>query len=67
MKGRISVSRKPVPKVGLQWNITDNLRLRLAWFENVKSALAANQTLEPTQVAGFNQLFDDINGTRPGE
>jgi len=23
-----------------------------------------NQTLEPTQVAGFNQLFDDVNGTR---
>ena len=55
---------KTSPKVGLQWDIADNLRLRLAWFENVKSALAANQTLEPTQVAGFNQMFDDINGTR---
>lgn len=52
------------PKFGLQWNITDALRLRLAWFETVKSALIANQTLEPTQVAGFNQLFDDPNGTR---
>lgn len=52
------------PKIGLQWDMTDNLRLRLAWFESVKSVLAANQTLEPTQVAGFNQMFDDINGTR---
>ena len=52
------------PKFGLQWNITDALRLRLAWFEAVKSALIANQTLEPTQVAGFNQMFDDPNGTR---
>ncbi|AEJ00139.1 TonB-dependent receptor [Nitrosomonas sp. Is79A3] len=52
------------PKFGLQWNITDALRLRLAWFETVKSALIANQTLEPTQVAGFNQMFDDPNGTR---
>jgi hypothetical protein len=26
--------------------------------------LVANQTLEPTQVAGFNQMFDDVNGTR---
>ena len=52
------------PKFGLQVDITKNLRLRLAWFETVKSALIANQTLEPTQVAGFNQLFDDINGTK---
>jgi tetratricopeptide (TPR) repeat protein len=52
------------PKFGVQWNITDALRLRLAWFETVKSALIANQTLEPTQVAGFNQMFDDPNGTR---
>lgn len=52
------------PKFGLQWDLTSALRLRLAWFESVKSALIANQTLEPTQVAGFNQMFDDLNGTR---
>jgi tetratricopeptide (TPR) repeat protein len=52
------------PKLGLQWNLTNSLRLRLAWFETIKSALTFNQTLEPTQVAGFNQLFDDVNGTR---
>ena len=52
------------PKFGLQWDLTPGLRLRLAWFETVKSALIANQTLEPTQVAGFNQMFDDLNGTR---
>jgi len=52
------------PKFGMQWDVTNNLRLRLAWFETVKSALVANQTLEPTQVAGFNQLFDDVNGTK---
>ncbi|MEP6880120.1 MAG: TonB-dependent receptor, partial [Nitrosospira sp.] len=52
------------PKFGLQWNITSALRLRLAWFETVKPALIANQTLEPTQVAGFNQMFDDTNGTK---
>lgn len=52
------------PKFGLQWDITHGLRLRAAWFETVKSALVANQTLEPTQVAGFNQFFDDTNGTR---
>ncbi|WP_244071419.1 TonB-dependent receptor domain-containing protein [Nitrosomonas sp. PY1] len=52
------------PKFGLQWNITDNLRLRLAWFEANKTHLVAQQTLEPTQIAGFNQFFDDPNGTR---
>lgn len=52
------------PKFGLQVNITDYLRLRAAWFESVKSTLIANQTVEPTQVAGFNQLFDDVNGTK---
>ncbi len=52
------------PKLGLQWNIAKNLRLRLAWFKTIKSALIANQSLEPTQVAGFNQMFDDINGTK---
>lgn len=52
------------PKFGLQWNIFDFLRLRLAWFKTSKPALIANQTLEPTQVAGFNQFFDDLNGTR---
>ena len=52
------------PKFGLQWDITSGLRLRLAWFETVKPALIANQTLEPTQVAGFNQMFDDLNATK---
>jgi tetratricopeptide (TPR) repeat protein len=50
------------PKFGLQWNITKDLVLRGAVFRNVKSALINNQTLEPTQVSGFNQLFDDTNG-----
>ena len=52
------------PKFGIQWNILDNLRLRGAWFETTKSHLIAQQTLEPTQIAGFNQFFDDFNETR---
>jgi tetratricopeptide (TPR) repeat protein len=51
------------PKVGVQWNITDDTVLRGAYTEFVKPVLASNQTLEPTQVAGFNQLYDDPNGT----
>ncbi len=51
------------PKVGVQWDITENLRLRAALTQTVKPALVANRTIEPTQVAGFNQFFDDINAT----
>lgn len=52
------------PKLGVSWDLLDSLRLRAAWFETVKPALAGNRTLEPTQIAGFNQLYDDANGTR---
>ena len=52
------------PKTGLQCYVTDWLRVRLAALKAVKPALLANQTIEPTQVAGFNQFFDDFNGTK---
>ncbi|MGH8770383.1 MAG: FecR domain-containing protein [Burkholderiales bacterium] len=52
------------PKFGMQLNITDAVRLRLAAFQTIKPALVVDQTLEPTQIAGFNQFFDDVNGTR---
>jgi tetratricopeptide (TPR) repeat protein len=51
------------PKLGVQWQLFDRLRLRGAVFQTIKPALANNRTLEPTQVAGFNQLFDERNGT----
>jgi tetratricopeptide (TPR) repeat protein len=51
-------------KFGLQWNVTDAVRFRTAYFRVVKPALSSNRTLEPTQVAGFNQLFDDPSGTK---
>lgn len=51
------------PKLGLRWSITDQLVLRGALFEVVKRDLIVNQTIEPTQLAGFNQFFDDTNGT----
>ena len=54
------------PKFGVEWNVTDDLVLRGAVFRNVKPALVNNQTLEPTQIAGFNQLFDDTNAPPPG-
>lgn len=51
------------PKVGARWAVTPDVSLRAAYFRVVKPPLVANRTLEPTQVAGFNQFFDDINGT----
>ncbi|MBK8909628.1 MAG: TonB-dependent receptor [Rhodospirillales bacterium] len=51
------------PKLGVQWNVTDRLRLRAAYLETVKRPLVIEQTLEPTQVAGFNQFYDDLDGS----
>ncbi|MCI0401512.1 MAG: TonB-dependent receptor, partial [Gammaproteobacteria bacterium] len=51
------------PKVGLQLNPTDWMRLRLAYFQTVKRLQAVDQTIEPTHLAGFNQFFDNENGT----
>jgi tetratricopeptide (TPR) repeat protein len=52
------------PKLGVAWNPVPQTTLRAAWFQVMKRALIANQTLEPTQVAGFNQFYDDIEATR---
>ena len=52
------------PKLGVTWNPVPDTTLRAAWFRVMKRALIANQTLEPTQVAGFNQFYDDIEATR---
>ena len=52
------------PKLGLQWDVNEWLRLRTAYFRTVKRLLAVDQTVEPTHVNGFNQLYDDYNGSR---
>jgi outer membrane receptor protein involved in Fe transport len=51
------------PKFGIIWNPIPNTALRGAVFRVLKRTLLTDQTLEPTQVAGFNQFFDDINAT----
>lgn len=50
------------PKLGLTYDLTRNLRLRAALFKAVSKTVAANQTLEPVTVAGFNQLYGDRDG-----
>jgi Flp pilus assembly protein TadD len=47
------------PKVGVTWNPVPDTTIRAAYFRVLKRTLITNQTLEPTQVAGFNQFFDD--------
>jgi len=45
-------------KLGLSWNILDNLKLRLADFETSPRNPDAATTLSPTHISGFNQVFD---------
>jgi tetratricopeptide (TPR) repeat protein len=52
------------PKVGLVWGATQDTLVRIAWFRALKRRLLADQTIEPTQVAGFSQFYDDFNGTQ---
>lgn len=51
------------PKLGLVWQAGQGLRIRAAAFSAVKRFLAIDQTLEPTQIAGFPQFYDDFNVT----
>ena len=52
------------PKFGVTWNPLPDTTLRAAAFRVLKRTLITDQTLEPTQVAGFNQFFDDLNSTK---
>jgi tetratricopeptide (TPR) repeat protein len=51
------------PKAGVSWSLATGTTLRGAWFRTLKRTLITDQTLEPTQVAGFNQFFDDPSAT----
>ncbi|PWB48987.1 MAG: hypothetical protein C3F12_00365 [Candidatus Methylomirabilota bacterium] len=51
------------PKLGVTLNPLRDTTLRAAVFRTLKRRLLSDQTIEPTQVAGFNQFFDDAEGT----
>jgi len=63
------------PKLGLTWDMTPATRVRAAGFQTVRCAGSdpaepalsspqpESQTIEPTQIAGFNQVFDDATGS----
>jgi hypothetical protein len=51
------------PKIGLIWRATQAVTFRAAAFRVLARRLNSDQGLEPTQLAGFNQLYDDRTGT----
>jgi tetratricopeptide (TPR) repeat protein len=51
------------PKLGLVWRALPATVVRAAAFRTLKRELLSSQTVEPTQVAGFNQFLDDAEGT----
>jgi outer membrane receptor protein involved in Fe transport len=51
------------PKFGVTWNPFPSTTVRGAVLRTLKRTLITDQTLEPTNVAGFNQFFDDPNLT----
>ncbi len=57
------VIRRWNPKFGVRASLTPDTTLRLASFRALKRALLTQQTIEPTQIVGFNQFYDDIAGS----
>jgi hypothetical protein len=51
------------PKVGMIWRPFATTAIRAAAFQSLKRPLINDQTIEPTQIAGFNQFYDDFDGT----
>ncbi len=59
-----TLERTPVnPKIGVSWDIDSATTLRAAAFKVIERTLISGQTIEPTQIAGFNQFFYDSGGT----
>jgi hypothetical protein len=60
----IAVERNQInPKIGLSWTPFPGTNVRGAVFRTLKRSLISSQTIEPTNVAGFSQFFDDDNAT----
>jgi len=51
------------PKLGFLWTPNNKITVRAAAFKVFKRSIVTNKTLEPTQIAGFNQLYDDFNAS----
>jgi len=51
------------PKFGVTWNPFPATTIRGAVFRTLSRDFNIEMTLEPTQVSGFNQFFEDSGGT----
>ncbi|MCU7921056.1 MAG: TonB-dependent receptor [Candidatus Thiodiazotropha sp. (ex Epidulcina cf. delphinae)] len=51
------------PKFGLSWDPWKNLTIRGAYLKSLARPRQFMQTVEQTQVMGFNQQFDDVQGS----
>jgi tetratricopeptide (TPR) repeat protein len=51
------------PKLGMTWQPSLETTIRMALFRVLSKTFDFSQIIEPTQVAGFNQFFDDIYGS----
>ena len=58
-----SGERAVSPKLGIRWRPADSHELRLAVSQGMKRHRLAEHALEPSVLAGFNQLYDDLVGT----
>ena len=69
--GSGSLSRNDLsPKLGIRWSLRPGSVVRVAAFSSVRRPFISSQTIEPTQVVGFNQFFSgfeqlygDVEGT----
>ena len=65
LKGDQDIQKDQInPKFGITWMPFAGTTLRAAAFRTLKRTLITDQTIEPTQVAGFNQFFDDADLTQ---
>jgi outer membrane receptor protein involved in Fe transport len=51
------------PKIGVQFRPWSRTTLRAAYLRTLRRAPIGDQTIEPTQVAGVNQFYEDFLGT----
>ncbi len=67
LEGGLEDSRRVHPKIGVRWEASDSTVVRAGAFRALREFAFSRQdialTLEPTQVAGFNQFFADSEGT----
>jgi outer membrane receptor protein involved in Fe transport len=52
------------PKLGVLWNATPSTTVRAAYFRTLDRSFSFPQTIEPAQIAGFQQFFDDLDTTQ---